>query len=154
MTTGAMAPDRRSAAMKPRETLSGAEAERARRRKWWTLLGAALAAGFATGIGVGLTQEGGPFAGGRIPEWLAIAAVALYLVTMIAGTVLMKRFTDEVEMHNNLFGLAVGASALMLVYPPWLLLWRGGLVPEPGHEPLFLVTIVPAVIAYLWKKYR
>ena len=153
MTTGATVHPGRVAMKRPEEP-SGAQAERARRRKWWTLLGVALAAGFATGFGVALTEEGGPFAGGRIPEWLAIAAVAVYLVTMIVGTVMMKRFTDEVEMHNNIFGLAVGASALTLVYPPWVMLWRGGLVGEPTHLPMFLVMFVPATATYLWKKYR
>jgi drug/metabolite transporter (DMT)-like permease len=142
--------------MRERETgeSEGAAAERQRRRKWWTLLGVALAAGFGTGFGVALTEEGGAFGDGRIPEWLAIGATVVYLATMIVGTVMMKRFTDELEMHNNIFGLAVGASALLLVYPPWLMLWRGGLVGEPSHGALFLAMFLPAMATYLWKKYR
>lgn len=156
MTSRAAPLHPRGANMRERDTVEseGAAAERRQRRKWWTLLGVALVAGFGTGLGVALTEEGGAFGDGRIPEWLAIGAVAVYLGLMIVGTYVMKKVTDELEMHNNILGLAVGASALLLVYPPWLMLWRGGLVGEPGHGALFLVMFLPAMATYLWKKYR
>jgi hypothetical protein len=36
----------------------------------------------------------------------------------------------------------------------WFVLWRGALVPEPSHQILFLVTMIAALVTYLWKKLR
>ena len=138
-----------------RPELSGAEeAERRKRRKWWTMLGVSGLAGFGTGLGFVLAEKGDGFLSGRIPAPLAIGFAALYVVVILAGTVAMKRMTDELELHNNLYGVAMGGSAVLLVYPPWWLLWRGEVVPEPGHEILFLLLFASAMLAYLWKKYR
>ena len=135
---------------------TGAEvAERARRRKWYAVLGVSLVAGFSTGLSFALSERGGAgFLTGTIPSWLAIGFAALYLAMMIFGTLAMKRVTDEVELHNNVFGMAVGGSAVMLVYPPWWMLWRGEVVAEPSHAALFLLLFLAAIGAYLWKKYR
>ena len=73
---------------------------------------------------------------------------------MIGGTIAVRRTTDEVERHNNLWGLGMGASAVMLVYPPWWMLWRGGLVGEPSHVALFLLLVAISTAFYLWKKFR
>jgi hypothetical protein len=138
-----------------RPELSGAEeAERQKRRKWWTMLGVSGLAGAGTGLGFVVAAKGDGFMSGPIPAWLAIAFAALYVATMIVGTIAMKRMTDEVEIHNNLWGMAIGGSAVLLVYPPWWMLWRGEVAPEPGHEALFLLLFASAILAYLWKKYR
>jgi len=133
---------------------SGAEAERARRRKWHLVLGAALATGLAAGFGFAFADEGQGFFRATIPPTLAAAIAALYLLMMVVGTVAMKRVTDEVEIHNNLYGMAIGGSAVLLVYPPWWILWRGEVLPEPPHEALFLLFFGSALVAYLWKKFR
>ena len=135
--------------------LSGEEYERRQRRGWFKTLGASMVAGLATGLGYSLaTIEDGGLMTGRLPPWLAIAIAALYLAMILAGTVAMKRTTDELERHNNLYGLGMGASALMLFYPPWWMLWRGGLLPEPSHLILFLGLVAISTAFYLWKKYR
>jgi hypothetical protein len=140
--------------MAERQRTSAEEAERARRRKWFAVLGVSMVAGFSTGIGFAASESGEGFLEGRIPAPLAIGFAALYLIMMIFGTIAMKRVTDEVEVHNNLYGMAVGGSMVMLAYPPWWMLWRGDVVREPSHEALFLLLFLSAIAAYLWKKYR
>jgi hypothetical protein len=132
---------------------SGEAFERRQRRGWYKALGASIVAGLATGLGYSLAVKD-DFFGGRLPPWFAIGVAALYLAMMVAGTVAVRRTTDELERHNNLWGLGMGASAVMLIYPPWWMLWRGGLVGEPSHTALFLLLVAISTFFYLWKKYR
>jgi hypothetical protein len=132
----------------------GAEAEKKRRRGWWTLLAAALASGFAAGLGFSMAKHGGGFLEGTIPRGVAIAIAVSYVATILIGTVLGRRLTDELERSNNQYGLAMGASAVLLVYPAWWILWRGRVVMEPQHGALFILLFAVAVAAYGWKKFR
>jgi len=130
-----------------------AEAEKARSRRWRGIILASMIAGFVSGFGFVALKQGDGFLTGTIPAWLGWVLALLYLVTMIAGSIAMRRVADELEMHNNLWGLAIGASALIFVYPPWWLLWRGEVLPEPTHEGLFLLLFVATALGYGWKKY-
>ena len=132
----------------------GAAAERRQRRRWLGLFGLAIACGLATGLAFALTSQGPGFGAGSIPPILAAVGAAVYLVMMIGGSYAMFRVTDEVEVDNNVRGLAAGGGALLLVYPAWWMLWQGGLVAEPTHDALFLLMFGAALAYYLWKKYR
>jgi hypothetical protein len=132
----------------------GVRLERQRRRKWWSLLALAVVAGVVTSIAFNLAGAGVMFDAGTIPGWLAVAGAAIYVGTMLFGTFAMRSVSDELEVHNNVWGLAAGGFALLIVYPAWWMLWRGQVAPEPGHEPLFWVMFVSATITYLWKKLR
>jgi uncharacterized membrane protein YidH (DUF202 family) len=132
----------------------GTRAERDRERRWWRTFVPIVLSGFVAGFAFALADQGETFLAGKIPPLIAVLIAGSYVVTMIWGTWAYKRVADELEMQNNLWGTAVGGSALLLVYPPWWILWRGGLVGEPVHEALFLLLFVTAIGAYLWKKYR
>ncbi|MDQ3140195.1 MAG: hypothetical protein M3Q15_05665 [Pseudomonadota bacterium] len=140
--------------MRPEDD-SGTKAERSRSRKWWTVMALVAASGFAAGAidGTVSTTDGG-FMQGALPGWLAIAIAISYLVSIVVGTIAYKRYSDELDIQANIWGSAVGASALLLTYPVWWILWRGQLVGEPVHETLFLLMFGSALLGYLWKKYR
>ena len=151
MTDRTAAPTR-EARMRDAED-EGAAAERLRQRKWLGLIGLCLAAGAATAVAVEATREAG-VPGGMIPSWVAIGIAIVFLIISVGGTYAMVRITDEVEIHNNVWGFAAGSAALFVVYPVWCALWRGGLVPEPTHFALFAIAAVVSFLAYLWMKYR
>lgn len=83
----------------------------------------------------------------------AIGVTLLYLAG-IAVSWRGARFSDEVEMRSTHRALAWATIAYILVYPGWYFLWRGGLVPEPSHETLFLGVMVVTMLSYLWAKIR
>lgn len=133
---------------------TGEAAEGRRKRQRWTIIGAIAGAGFVSGFAFALVQDADSLFDGTIPAWLAIALTGLWLVAMIGGCWMLGRRADEVERHNNLWSTAIGGSVLLIGYPAWYLLWRGGLVVEPIHEIMFLAFYAVAIGAYLWKKFR
>lgn len=144
---------RAAATMREAEDI-GAAAERRQRGKWRRLLGLAIASGVATGLAFAFTRTGDGSGAGTLSPGLTIAGAVVYVLMMVLGSYAMVRVTDEVEVRNNVVGLAAGGAALLLCYPPWWMLWRGGLVPEPTHLAMFLLMFGPALAVYVWKKYR
>jgi drug/metabolite transporter (DMT)-like permease len=132
----------------------GAAAERRQRARWRRLLGLAVASGVATALAFAFTRTGESYGAGTLAPELTIAGAVVYVLLMVFGSYAMTRVTDEVEIHNNVVGLAAGGGALLLAYPPWWMLWRGGLVPEPTHGALFFLMFGAALAVYAWKKYR
>jgi hypothetical protein len=92
--------------------------------------------------------------GGRIAPAGAITIVVVYLVAMIGFGWRACRRADEVEIRDNLIALASAAGFYGLVYPGWYFLWKGGLLPEPIHEAMYVAMIAVAMASYLWAKIR
>lgn len=130
----------------------GVRAERARRRRFFQLIGVCLALGAATGLLVGVYS--GEDDAGPLPLWLALAASALWLAVMGYGAWHYETRADEVERNANYYGYAVGGGILLLVYPVWTLSWWAGAAPEPIHEALMAMLVIGALAGYVWKKYR
>ena len=51
-------------------------------------------------------------------------------------------------MREQLWFSSYGASAFVVAYPAWFLLWKGGLLPEPHHLALFLIFYAGAFLGY------
>jgi len=102
-------------------------------------------------IGAAWTFKQSP---GRIAPAGAIIIVALYLVSMGGAFWFACRKSDEVEARDTIFSLAVAGGTYGLTYPGWYFLWKGGLLPEPSHELLYIQLIAVLTIAYFWKKLR
>jgi cation transport ATPase len=128
----------------------GERAEAARKRRAAMLFAISMAVAVAMVVGTAIFKQGH----GRIAPGWAVAFVGLYLVAVFASWRFACRVSDEVELRNNVGALAAGGTAYALVYPAWYFLWRGGLVPEPIHEALFVVAFLTTMTAYLWKRYR
>jgi hypothetical protein len=128
----------------------GTVAESRRRRRYWTLMGVALAAA----VVIGLTGRilGTPY--GPIAPAAAIGLAAALLLLAVVGNWAYFRSIDELEVAANLVGGFWGFYAFMVGLPVWHMLWRGGLVPEPEILTLYVGAGAVAVVGFLWKRFR
>jgi cytochrome bd-type quinol oxidase subunit 2 len=142
-----------------RDSVPRGEGERrdaSRRRKRWLIVGALAVAGFIPGLYLGY-NDGVALAESRSSIWsptLSLGLVVLYLAAVIGGGLLLRNVTDEVERQNSYKAASAAGMALMIVYPVWFLLWRGGFVPEPVHWMLFLLFWLSLALASLFYRFR
>jgi hypothetical protein len=130
----------------------GERAEKARNRRFWTTLIVLALAGAVVGGIMSVLTDGD--LSGPLPAGWAVAAALIYAAAVIGGSWYFFRTIDEVEMRDNLWAATVAVYFYSLVYPVWYLFWKGSLVPEPGHELIFIATMVVMTSAYLGKKIR
>jgi len=148
-----------SGARAMRDNMPRGEGERrdsARRRKRWLILAAIAVFGGVPAYYVGF-QDGAAMAQGRPLTWsptLAAVLAGLYLVVMVGGSLLMHSVTDELERQRGYKAASFAGLVLMLVYPTWFLLWRGGFVPEPVHWMLFVLFWLSLALAALYYRFR
>jgi hypothetical protein len=134
----------------------GERREAARRRKRWLIVAALAAVGLVPGFYMGY-QDGAAMAQSRPSLWsptLAAAMAAIYLLAVIGGGLLLSRVTDELERQRGYKAVSFAGAALMIVYPVWFLLWRGGFVAEPVHWMLFVLFWLSLALATLWYRFR
>lgn len=62
--------------------------------------------------------------------------------------------TDELDRRDNQWAGAVAINVYIVGYATWYIWWRGGLVPEPRHETVFIATLAVMLLAYGYKKLR
>jgi hypothetical protein len=134
----------------------GERRDAARRRKRWLILAAIAVLGGVPAYYVGY-QDGAALAQSRPLTWsptLAAVLAGLYLVVTIGAGLLMHTVTDELERQRGYKAASLAGLVLMLVYPTWYLLWRGGFVPEPVHWMLFLLFWLSLALASLFYRFR
>ncbi|HEU0100150.1 MAG TPA: hypothetical protein VFQ67_15425 [Allosphingosinicella sp.] len=148
-----------SGARAMRDSAPQGEGERrdlARRRKRWLILAAIAVLGGVPAFYAGF-QDGAAMAQSRPLTWsptLAAVLAGLYLVVMVGGGLLMHGVTDELERQRGYKAASVAGLTLMLVYPTWFLLWRGGFVAEPVHWMLFVLFWLSLALASLFYRFR
>jgi hypothetical protein len=129
-----------------------AQRDRERRLRWIML--ALGAAGFFTGLfASGMEREGGGFMDG-IPPAFAIGFAVVWMLAIGYGGWRYHKVTDELDRANNRFAAVYAFNAYLIGYPVWFMLWKGGLVPEPSHQTIFVTLYIVMVTLYLWKKIR
>jgi hypothetical protein len=134
----------------------GERRDSARRRKRWVIIVALAVAGFVPGLYLGY-NDGAALAESRPAVWtpmLSLGLIALYLAAIIGGGFLLRSVTDEVERQNAAKAASFAGMALMVVYPVWFMLWKGGFVPEPVHWMLFILFWLSLALASLWYRFR
>ena len=134
----------------------GERREAARRRKRWLIVAALGVIGFVPGLYVGV-QHGAAAAQSQPVVWsptLAALLAGLYLVAVAGGAVLINTVMDEVERQRGYKAVSFAGAVLMVVYPIWFLLWRGGFVAEPVHWMLFVLFWLSLALASLWYRFR
>jgi protein-S-isoprenylcysteine O-methyltransferase Ste14 len=139
----------------PPATGPGEIAEAGSRRQFWLFVAAMFGIGVAVGMtGAAFEIDPGGFLTGLLPPGIALAMAAVATLALAVGTVIFLRRSDEVERGDNIWASAVAANALLIVYPAWFFLWKGGWVTEPSHVALFLIVYVTMMLAYLYRKFR
>ncbi|WP_326525884.1 hypothetical protein [Sphingomonas sp.] len=124
-------------------------------RSFWLILGTLFFVGMLVGAGAAMFEiDAGGFMTGTLPAWFAIVAAVVTVLALTVGTVLFLRRVDEVERADNIWASAVGANALLIVYPPWFFLWKGGWVSEPSHYAMAGILFAAMMIAYGYRKIR
>ena len=132
--------------------------ERIERRRRRRKLAIVLAMGAVGGIGggiVGAREEGHLFdLAHPWPPLLCLALAALFALAVAVGTLLLRRQVDEVERMTKLRATHAGAYALLVGYPIWFLLWKGGFLPEPQHVAIYAAVLVVSLLASLYYRFR
>jgi hypothetical protein len=133
----------------------GEARERARSRRWRNILLGAGAMGLIPGFLLGYSLNDSILDPSTTwPGWIAIMLAVTYLIAVTVGSWLLYRQVDELQ--RQVYGKAamVAASAVIILYPVWWILWMGALAPEPIHWVIFLTLYVIYAGGSLYYRYR
>lgn len=140
-------------AMRP-EPRDGLAAAKARRQRIQLIIIGLMGAGAVLGFFSAMFEvDGGGFMEG-IPAGWAIAASLIVIVAFGYGGWRYNLATDELDRRDNQWASAVAINVYIVGYATWYIWWRGGLVPEPRHETVFVATLAVMLLAYGYKKLR
>jgi hypothetical protein len=78
---------------------------------------------------------------------VAIGIVVAFVLLVGIGTKLWWQRMDEVERRGHLVANSWASAVMVMGYPIWFVLWRGGLVVEPQHTVLFAATILAGALS-------
>jgi hypothetical protein len=132
----------------------GETKERRRRLKTWAVVGGLLISGAVAGFVTALLEGDGPSVFTRkLPMEMSIILAVSCSLIMAFGSWFYWRNIDEVERNSNVIASATSAGVLVLIYPPWFLLWKGGVVTEPSHTAMFLLLCATGSVIFLMKQY-
>lgn len=129
---------------------------RQRQRRINTVVGALFAVGLVSGFLVGIFEddEAGLLAANSIPPWLAVTSAIVFVVAIGFGSWKLMKVSDEHERVIHTKTTVVAGNVMLIGFPTWFILWKGGLVPEPDALWLFMASIIGSVIAFAWYKFR
>jgi hypothetical protein len=127
-----------------------------RTRRINTVVGALFAVGLVSGFLVGFFEDknAGLVAANSIPPWLAVVSAIVFVVSVSYGSWKLMQVSDELERVVHTKTTVVAGNVMLIGYPTWFMLWKGGLVPEPDALWLFAAGIFSSALAYAWYKYR
>jgi hypothetical protein len=133
----------------------GETLERRQKNRQTLILALLMAAGGVTGFFLSTNQQDGMgFYRGVLPAGVAIGLAALWLVSIVGGSIWLNRHIDEIERAAQIWGIAMAGTVVVILYPVWYLLWRGQMIPEPNGHIMFGALYAVMIAAYLWKKFR
>lgn len=134
----------------------GEAANRARTRRLFVTFAVLAAIGGVVGFTTAMVEDrdASLLSGGSVPGWFAILAALALVVAVTAGSVVYHRSMDELQRLDNYWATAMGANLLLLGYPVWLILWKGGLAPLPDAFTLYVAVFATTMLAYLLRKLR
>jgi hypothetical protein len=126
--------------------------------RYW--LGTVLFSGLI-GAGMALAQryfgakDAALFASGPLlPAFAIIYSIIIGVIGPAITFYWHKYAVDEQEEAAYRFGALIAAYAFVFLTPLWLLLWQGGLLPEPNIVAMYFLFSMVWTIVWLWKKYH
>ncbi|HEV7660184.1 MAG TPA: hypothetical protein VGO55_10095 [Allosphingosinicella sp.] len=133
----------------------GEKMERDRRQRRSFILIVLMAAGGVLGLVIAVAApKGADVLQGALPAWAAVTAAAVWLVAVVGGSLWYKRHADEIDLAEQMWGMASACATIIILYPVWHLLWRARLVPAPDANVVFVALYVVMTCAYLWRKFH
>jgi hypothetical protein len=133
----------------------GERSQRARARRQIAVKATLFLIGLAAGVYVGYAVVANDFDMSlSFPRHVAVGLAALYVVALSVGSLLLDKSIDELERHRAYKAITVPATAYMIVYPVWFLLWKGQLMVEPVHWILFVGFLVLLLVATAYYRFR
>lgn len=131
---------------------------RAQRRKarWYATCAILLGMGLLTGFLLGYFEKDGTdlMAANSIPTSIAILTVLIMGVALTVGQYYFVASSDELERRNMLNAVAMSGNVILVGFPLWFILWKGGLVPAPDAFALFAAAYAANIATYFWYKFR
>lgn len=120
------------------------------------VIGTMFAMGLASGFLIGFFEDekAGLVAASSIPPWLAITSAIVFVIAVSYGSWKLMQVSDEHERVIHTKTTEVAGNVMLIGYPAWFILWKGGLVAEPDALWLFLAGIVSSALAFAWYKFR
>jgi hypothetical protein len=136
----------------------GERLEAARRKRFWNTLGWTTLTAMPIGIGTGFVAghdrtDLGAF-WRAIPDSVAVAVVAVAVLSFSYGTWKLTEAIDEVELVDNLWGSTAAYYIYAVLFPSWWALAEAGVVSAPNHWIIFLAALAGGGVAYFWRKWR
>ncbi|MDM7958012.1 hypothetical protein [Blastomonas sp.] len=127
-----------------------------RKRRINLVVGTLFAIGLVSGFLVGFfeDEQAGLVAANSIPPWLAVASAILFVVATTLGSWKLTQVSDEHERTIHTKTTLLAGNVLLIGYPTWFILWKGGIVSEPDAMWLFLAGFGISIVAYGWYKLR
>jgi hypothetical protein len=89
-----------------------------------------------------------------IDPMLASAIALCFVGSFAAANWLYLRSSDELVWEDNVRASFWGLAVLVILYPAWLVLHAGGIVPPPNAKGLWAGTIGAAGVVYAWRRLR
>lgn len=129
---------------------------RQRKRRTYAIVGTLFAMGLLSGFLIGFfeDEDAGLMAAKSIPPYIAILATCVFVAAVTFGTWRLMQVTDELERKINVNATVMAGNVLLIMYPAWFFLWKGGLVGEPEALWLFCAGIAASFLTYAWQKLR
>ena len=121
------------------------------------MMGVGMATGGAVGLAMGLHFGPEAFRADDVPlhiQWLVMAGVALFVITVAVGSWLYFRAIDELEYEANKIAGLIGINVYAVLYMSWWPLAKVGVTPPPHGEAIFLITMASAIVAFCCARVR
>lgn len=129
---------------------------RQRRRRINTVVGTLFSIGLISGFMVGFFEDekAGLVTANSIPPWLAVVSAITFVIAVTYGSWKLMKVSDELERTINTKATVMAGNVMLIGYPTWFILWKGGIVPEPDALWLFVSGIAASALTYAWYKFR
>lgn len=127
-----------------------------RKRRTYIIVGILFAMGLLSGFLIGFfeDEQAGLMAANSIPPHIAIISAVVFVAAVTFGTWRLMKVTDELERKINTAATVMAGNVLLIGYPAWFFLWKGGLVGQPDALWLFGAGLGASCLTYAWQKLR
>jgi hypothetical protein len=130
-------------------------ANKERRRDYRKSFAAFVICGIVATIGNAVFGGGvvPPFLRGTLAPSTAVGLAVGFVSVMLLIAWLGRDLLDEHEISCSAYGQAAATGVVVLGYPIWYVLWKGGLMPEPSHVTMFATLLLVSWAGYAYRKY-